>query len=37
MWEYQSPDISKIKLLLELDSTQAAGEESGASAQRVVN
>jgi integrase len=39
MWEYHSPEISKVKPLLELDSnwTQAEGEESGASAQRVVN
>jgi len=39
MWEYHSPEISKVKPLLESDSnwTQAAGEESGASAQRVVN
>jgi len=39
MWEYHSPEISKVKPLLESDSnwTQAAGEESGASTQRVVN
>ena len=39
MWEYHSPEMSKVKPLLELDSnwTQAKREESGASAQRVVN
>jgi hypothetical protein len=39
MWEYHSTEMSKVKPLLELDSnwTQAAGEEGGASAQRVVN
>jgi len=39
MWEYHAPEMSKVKPLLELDSnrTQAAREESGASAQRVVN
>ena len=39
IWEYHSPEISKVKPLLESDSnwTQAAGEESGALAQRVVN
>jgi len=39
MWEYHSPEMSKVKPLLELDSnwTQAEREESGASAHPVVN
>lgn len=39
LWEYHSPEMSKVKPLLELDSnwTQGAREESGATAQRVVN
>lgn len=38
MWEYHSPEIRKVKPLLELDSNWTeAGEESGASAQPVVN
>jgi integrase len=38
-WEYHSPEMSKVKPLLELDSnwTQAKTEESGASAHPVVN
>jgi integrase len=38
MWEYHSPEISKVKPLLESDSnwTQAAREESGTLVHRVV-
>jgi integrase len=37
MWEYHSPEMAKVKPLLDSNWTQAAGEESGASAQTVVN
>jgi hypothetical protein len=37
MWEYHSPEMAKVKPLLDSNWTQTAGEESGTSPQVVVN
>jgi integrase len=37
MWEYHSLEMAKVKPLLDSDWTQTAREESGGTAQRVVN
>jgi hypothetical protein len=37
MWEYHSPEMAKVKPLLDSDWTQATREERGATAQPVVN